>query len=334
MLRWIRMWLSRRQEDDDLSDELRAHLAIEIQQRVDNGESPEDAARAARRTFGRIAQIQEDTRADVGLGRRRKPRRRSSIWPAHAPQNPGLDRGHRADARLGSRPEHGHLQRGLRRPAAAPALSRRRPAGCPVAVRAEEWLPAFQRQRRTLACMAQGIDGDGRHRSHQAHRELQPHRRRHARASAGCASVVQSAARAGGPPSVRAHLHRRRAEERRPGGPPQLRVLAAPLWRRPRYGRPQDPTQRRTFRGHRRHAARVSLSQRGLRVVDASLHPSVRGRRWDELPVCECGPVEARRQPATGAGRVRCDHAATLRGAPLQLPDRKRMARRPGRALG
>ena len=66
MLRWIRMWLSRRQEDDDLSDELRAHLAIEIQQRVDNGESPEDAARGARRTFGRLAQIQEDTRETWG----------------------------------------------------------------------------------------------------------------------------------------------------------------------------------------------------------------------------------------------------------------------------
>ena len=66
MRRWIRLWLSRRQEEGDLREELRAHLAIEVQQRMDAGDSPEEAARGAQRAFGNTARIQEDVRESWG----------------------------------------------------------------------------------------------------------------------------------------------------------------------------------------------------------------------------------------------------------------------------
>ena len=62
MKRWIRWWLSRKQEENDLAEELRAHMKIEERQRVEAGESPGEAARAARRVFGNAARIQEDIR--------------------------------------------------------------------------------------------------------------------------------------------------------------------------------------------------------------------------------------------------------------------------------
>src|ERR1700733_11665735 len=66
MKSWIERWRSRREDDADLSEELRAHLAIEIRQRMDAGESAEDAARNARRTFGRPQLVQEDIRESSG----------------------------------------------------------------------------------------------------------------------------------------------------------------------------------------------------------------------------------------------------------------------------
>jgi predicted permease len=59
-------WLARKQEDRDLSEELRAHLAIEAGQRVETGETPEEASRAAKRVFGNIAHIEEDVRESWG----------------------------------------------------------------------------------------------------------------------------------------------------------------------------------------------------------------------------------------------------------------------------
>jgi hypothetical protein len=51
---WIRRWISRQRGDNDLSEELRAHLAIEAQQRIEAGESPEEAVRAAHLATWRI----------------------------------------------------------------------------------------------------------------------------------------------------------------------------------------------------------------------------------------------------------------------------------------
>src|SRR5262245_2641609 len=52
----------RRSREQELEDEILAHLAIEAKQRTDAGESPDDAACAARRDFGSIALAKEVTR--------------------------------------------------------------------------------------------------------------------------------------------------------------------------------------------------------------------------------------------------------------------------------
>jgi len=92
MWRWMRMWLGRKTEEDDLAEELQAHLAIERRQRVEGGESPEEAARHARRDFGSEERIREEVREswgwaglarfgeDVRLGLRML--RKTPVWTA------------------------------------------------------------------------------------------------------------------------------------------------------------------------------------------------------------------------------------------------------------
>src|SRR6266404_4521502 len=63
---WIRSWRFRKQEENDLSEELQSHMQIEERQRVEAGEGPDDAALAARRVFGNAARIQEDVRETWG----------------------------------------------------------------------------------------------------------------------------------------------------------------------------------------------------------------------------------------------------------------------------
>jgi putative ABC transport system permease protein len=63
---WIRWWRRRRLEEDDLSEELRAHVAIEARQRVEAGQDPIEAEQAARRAFGNTTQIREAARETWG----------------------------------------------------------------------------------------------------------------------------------------------------------------------------------------------------------------------------------------------------------------------------
>lgn len=67
MFGWIRWWRRKDLEDEDLAAELEAHLALETRERVAAGEDPRAAALAARRAFGNVARIQEDTRASWGV---------------------------------------------------------------------------------------------------------------------------------------------------------------------------------------------------------------------------------------------------------------------------
>lgn len=62
MIQFLRSLFNRRKKDAELDEELQAHLAIETQQRIEAGESPADAADAARRDFGNVLLVKETTR--------------------------------------------------------------------------------------------------------------------------------------------------------------------------------------------------------------------------------------------------------------------------------
>jgi putative ABC transport system permease protein len=59
LLRW-------RKQEQDLQNELAAHLAMDTQERIEAGEPPETARQAAWRDFGNLARVTEDTRATWG----------------------------------------------------------------------------------------------------------------------------------------------------------------------------------------------------------------------------------------------------------------------------
>ena len=62
-------WPRRRQsKEEELEEEILAHLAIEAKQRIDDGETPEEAERSARREFGNVAIVKEVTRNMWGYG--------------------------------------------------------------------------------------------------------------------------------------------------------------------------------------------------------------------------------------------------------------------------
>ena len=52
-----------RPRDDELDDEIRAHLALSIQERIERGEDPEAARRAARREFGNVTLTRDSMRS-------------------------------------------------------------------------------------------------------------------------------------------------------------------------------------------------------------------------------------------------------------------------------
>ena len=60
-------WFTRRR-DRELDDELQAHLHMAIADRIDRGETPEDAAAAARREFGNVGLVREVARDMWGWG--------------------------------------------------------------------------------------------------------------------------------------------------------------------------------------------------------------------------------------------------------------------------
>ncbi len=64
----IRRLVHRRRAERELDEEIRAHLEMETERNVKDGMSPEDARRAAWRSFGSVALSKEDSRAMWGLG--------------------------------------------------------------------------------------------------------------------------------------------------------------------------------------------------------------------------------------------------------------------------
>src|SRR5215510_12378861 len=63
----IRRLIHRRRAERELDEEMRAHLEMEIEQNIADGMSPEEARRAALRSFGSVAIAKEDSRAMWGL---------------------------------------------------------------------------------------------------------------------------------------------------------------------------------------------------------------------------------------------------------------------------
>jgi putative ABC transport system permease protein len=64
----IRRLIHRRSAEQELDEEIRAHLEMEVERNVADGMSPEDARLAARRSFGSVALATEDSRSMWGLG--------------------------------------------------------------------------------------------------------------------------------------------------------------------------------------------------------------------------------------------------------------------------
>ena len=60
-------WPLGRRRDQELEEEIQAHLAMAVRDRIERGETAESAERAAGHEFGNVALIQE-TRARCGAG--------------------------------------------------------------------------------------------------------------------------------------------------------------------------------------------------------------------------------------------------------------------------
>ncbi|MGE5277064.1 MAG: ADOP family duplicated permease [Acidobacteriota bacterium] len=58
----------RKDKERDLEEEIQAHLALETELRIEDGQTPEDAERSARRDFGNVALVKEVTRGTWGYG--------------------------------------------------------------------------------------------------------------------------------------------------------------------------------------------------------------------------------------------------------------------------
>ncbi len=64
----MRLRFGRRRRDEELDEEIRSHLEMAIRDRIERGESPEEAAHAARREFGNEGLVRETTREMWGWG--------------------------------------------------------------------------------------------------------------------------------------------------------------------------------------------------------------------------------------------------------------------------
>src|SRR5688572_11019980 len=62
LARRLAAWLTRSRRDDDLREEIEAHIALRARSLVESGVDPSDAAYEARRMFGNAAAIRQTTR--------------------------------------------------------------------------------------------------------------------------------------------------------------------------------------------------------------------------------------------------------------------------------
>jgi hypothetical protein len=65
----VKLLMWRRRQDAELDEELESHLRMAIQDRIERGESPDQAAAAARREFGNLLLVRETARDTWGWTR-------------------------------------------------------------------------------------------------------------------------------------------------------------------------------------------------------------------------------------------------------------------------
>ena len=63
-MRW--QWWRQRDREEELEEELRSHLEMAVQERIERGETVEEAEAAVRREFGNVGLIKEVTRGMWG----------------------------------------------------------------------------------------------------------------------------------------------------------------------------------------------------------------------------------------------------------------------------
>src|SRR5688500_8760865 len=86
---WVRLF-DRHRKEQDLDDEINAHLSIEIQQRVDGGEPIAEARTSARRDFGSVALVKDITRDAWGRTWLERLLRDQRYILRHLYRNPGF----------------------------------------------------------------------------------------------------------------------------------------------------------------------------------------------------------------------------------------------------
>ena len=59
-------WFLRRRREDDLQEEIRAHLSMAVQDRIASGEDPTHAHRASLKEFGNVTLTREATKRSWG----------------------------------------------------------------------------------------------------------------------------------------------------------------------------------------------------------------------------------------------------------------------------
>src|SRR5215468_5828674 len=93
------LWWRRRREEE-LEEEIQSHLRMTIRDRMERGESAEEADQAARREFGNVGLIKETTRGMWGCTTSRQICRQAARLRRVRPQSNGRKQDSGADHRL------------------------------------------------------------------------------------------------------------------------------------------------------------------------------------------------------------------------------------------
>lgn len=94
---------------EELDEDIREHIAMETQDNIARGMSPEEARHAAMRKFGNVSRVKEEMREVWSLVWLEQLVEDITLWLAVATQEPGLYCGRRPHTRARHRCKLGHL---------------------------------------------------------------------------------------------------------------------------------------------------------------------------------------------------------------------------------